>query len=103
MNLRLNRECVEKLVSECRDNELYAAIIDAQERESLDDCLVTEWSQHWPVIDGNLKLTGKFIDSEDNGDWLNYDDRAMISREDAVASDWDIDDDEGRAAPSEKE
>ena len=95
LTLTLTRETVRKLVAAVEDNEFYAAVVAAQAGESLDDCLITEWSQHWPVIDGDLNLTGEAVDSDDPHHWYNYDDLAAIFEDVARDAGWDCPDEDG--------
>ena len=55
------------------------------------------WSNRWPTIDRNGILTGSVVDSCD-GFW-NYEDEAMIAREEAQAGGWVVDADYGYALP----
>jgi hypothetical protein len=59
-----------------------------------------EWTGMWPAIDRDGKLTGQAVDSDETAvGWLNVDDEAMISVEEARVGGWTIDADEGRAEP----
>jgi hypothetical protein len=61
-----------------------------------------DWTGMWPAIDRDGKLTGQAVDSDETAvGWLNVDDEAMISIEEARAGGWTIDADEGRAGPRE--
>ena len=57
------------------------------------------WPGLWPVIDRAGRLTGEVIDSADG--YLNVDDEAMISVDEARAGGWKIDADEGHASEPE--
>lgn len=59
----------------------------------LDRC---DWSGWWPVIDGEMRLTGRI--TEGGPGFLNYDDEAMIDARDARDAGWRIA--EGRAEPA---
>jgi hypothetical protein len=41
-----------------------------------------DWSHHWPVVDGDGRLTGDVVETEDCGGYWNVDDEAMIANED---------------------
>ncbi len=55
---------------------------------------------YYPVIDGDLVLTGEFRYADQPGDWSSYRNEAAIDNEVALAAGWTIDD-EGFAEPSE--
>ncbi len=59
------------------------------------------WCNVWPEIDRDGHLTGRLVDSGDDGDWLNVEDEAMIHESEARLGSWRIDREEGRARPSE--
>jgi hypothetical protein len=60
-----------------------------------------DWTDYYPVIDGDLRLTGEWVYADqENAEMLSYDNEAMISRDDAEAAGWKIDSDERTAEPT---
>jgi hypothetical protein len=57
-------------------------------------------SGYYPVIDGDLVLTGEFRYADQPGEWSNYKGEAAIDNDVALAAGWTIDE-EGFAEPSE--
>ena len=100
VTLTISTELVKRIVEEStrEDNELYIAITEAYKGRPLSELPFEQWSQHWPVVDGNLVLTGDVVDS-DTEDWLNYNDEAAIWRWTAEDADWIIDDEQCTARP----
>lgn len=72
------------------NNEIYIKIIEAQIGTPLSECIITEWSQHWPVIDAEFNLTGEVVTSDDP-DWYNYADEAGIWEDEIHNNGWIID------------
>jgi len=66
---------------------------DGEVAAMLDRC---DWEGWWPVIDGELRLTGRI--TEGGPGFCNYDDKAMIDARDARDAGWRIE--EGRAEPA---
>ena len=54
-----------------------------------------DWNQVWPEIDRHGNLTGRLVGDE--GGFYNVNDEAMISREEARAGRWQIEDGHARA------
>jgi hypothetical protein len=97
-------ERVANLLRSCR-----AWVVDAHAHERLDSPAVVEamarcdWNGYYPIIDGDLRLTGGWDYADDPGEpWLSYGNEAYISRDDATAAGWTIDDD-GIASPPKVE
>ena len=62
-------------------------------------CDLCEWQDYYPVIDADLRLTGEFAYAdEEDGRHANYENEAMIDRQEALAAGWAIDED-GHATP----
>lgn len=60
------------------------------------------WDGLWPVIGGDLCLTGEIADAGDSVQYLNYRDVAMIRLSDAMTAGWRIDyPDDGYGEPGE--
>ena len=57
-----------------------------------------DWTGYWPVINGDMRLTGAWEDA-DTGSYLIYRNEAAITTADAEDSGWEIDIDEGSAEP----
>jgi hypothetical protein len=96
--------CAEGTVA-ARLRSCRAWVVDAHAGERLDDPEVKkaldqcDWSGYYPIIDGDLDLTGGWDYADDPGEpWLSYGNEAYISREDATAAGWTIDED-GSAVP----
>lgn len=77
-------------------------------REAVDDLHRIDWSGAWPVIDGELRLTGDVTEGnpeegppQRQGEpWYNYQDVAMIREHDARSAGWALDSpDDGYALP----
>ena len=56
-----------------------------------------DWKGTWPVIDRDGDITGEVVDNQD--DYLNVGNEAMIHVDEARAGRWTIDRDEGTAEP----
>lgn len=83
------------------NNELYEAILNVYAGQPLSELPFDSWSQHWPLINPDLTLTGGWVDSDTDG-WYNYNDEAAIWDDDAIAAGWQIDSpDDGYASPQE--
>jgi hypothetical protein len=89
LTLELERETTRDVVSRVENHDLYRAVIAAQAGEHIDDCLIDAWSQHWPVIGTDLRLTGTAVDSE-GGWWSIWNDQAAINTEEALAAGWTV-------------
>lgn len=83
-------------------NACAELVCERLDGERLDDADVVaamqaiDWTGWWPVIDGDMCLTGAITDEW--ADYLNFDDEAMISAEVARLAGWRIE--EGRAEPA---
>ena len=79
----------------CDTHGLCRAIAEAHHGDRYDSpefCADSErayWDGVWPVIDGDGKLTGGISEGDD--DYLNVNDAAVISTDDALAAGWWID------------
>jgi len=61
-----------------------------------------DWTGYYPVIDGELMLTGGWMYADSSGTYLNYGDKALITRVEAKKGGWVLDIDEGTAQPPQK-
>lgn len=104
--LPITAETAKRLISEVgENNELYRAITAVYAGHPLSEYPIPEWSQHWPVIDADLCLTGEYVDSDVSG-WHNFRDEAAIWDVDAIAAGWlsadrDLNLDDGYVYPPE--
>jgi len=65
---------------------------DSDEASEILDAAEADWASHWPMIDGNGKLTGNVVETDGwTEDHLNVGDSAAIMRDDATAAGWRID------------
>ncbi len=96
--LPITAENAKRLINEIgEDNALYEAITEAFVGEPLSAYPISQWSQHWPVIDPvNMCLTGEVVTSDIDG-WHNYADEAAVWDDDAKSAGWEIG--EGYANP----
>ena len=105
ITITMEEEELKDLCHHVEHNGLYRAVVTALGGRSLEELekYFDEWSQHYPIIDAELTLTGgwEYADAG-NRDLVNYDDRAMISIEDAREGGWEIDDGNGAANPVRK-
>lgn len=96
-SLKLTRHQLATIAENVHDDEILALIVAAQAGEPLDDCLISEWPDHWPVINENLELTGEITDCM-GPNFASYEDRAAIPRDVMRAAGWGFDE-LGYAAP----
>ena len=101
--ITMEAEELRELCHKIEHNALYAAVVHALAGETLETLeeYFDEWDQNWPVINADLTLTGSYADS-DTLNMVNYDDRALIDRDEAIEGGWEIDSDNGYANPPEK-
>jgi len=102
ITITMEQEELQELCHKGTNNALFIAIVEALEGEKLEELeeYFDEWPQYSPIIHANLTLTGDVADSE-SPNMINFEDRALINRDEARENGWEIDDENGYAYPPE--